>query len=694
MIRYGKRNLKANLVAWGHLPYGFARKFKYNWGNPVMNLKAKHIMSLNSRDAEDAFERMMFIANWSTSRRWQIVLVALIVFVPVTTASYALGFPQTVAIFLAVTYLLATCGMVGLPGAWLLGLLVYLTLAVNIILLNSNFYGELHVHNATELSVNAFTGAILLSEFVVIMIVSTVVGGVGMLLIRTHEEFVARRETDERYRLLVEETTDVAYITDLRGRFLYISPAVTRLIGYKPEEVIGKRFAKLVQPKWRKATLAFYVEQYRSGLSETIFLLPIVRQDGEIRWIEQTVVLRKHDDEIVGFHALARDVTDRKQVEDELQAARDKAVMASRFKSQLLANVSHDLRTPLSSIMLISEMLQKGYYGDVSEEQEERLQIIRDSGSMLQLLIKNLLDEAQLEAGKLELQMGAFSPDNFLGITSVLKPLVEQRGLAWEEEIADNLPPVLYGDVERLKQVLSNLVTNAAKFTRKGKVKLRVYQPDKSHWAFEVSDTGKGIAQNVLPHVFQPFWQEDGSTTRDTQSGVGLGLSIVKQLTTSMNGEIIVDSVEGEGTTFTLTFPIPQIYRQPKQDAEQKASEQAPHLDADENRTEVSNRAGSFVAEDVRASNEESDRNPLSQSSEGASMQDESAADAILANAESDDKEETADDSNEAETKAPTTTPFSATESGSSKPADAQTVGPNEEPTQLPKPGDGKPLSA
>lgn len=625
------------MVAWGHLPYGLTRKLKPSWVNPVERLKAVKLMAQDARDSEDFLERIMFVAGWSTRRRWRVALLALVAFVVISTVSYAFGFPQTVALFLAVTYLLATCGLVGLPGAWLLGILAFLTLAINSILLYSDVYGEVHVHNAAGLYTNTFSAAIILSQFVVVMIVSTAVGAVGMLLMRTHQEVVARRHTEARYRLLVEETSDVAYISDLNGHFTYVSPSATKLTGYKREQLVGMHYLELVVPEWQEATLAFYKEQFHSGLPETIFLFPIICADGDRRWVEQTVVLETDGDKVSGFHALVRDVTDRKRVEDELQSARDKAVRASRFKSQLLANVSHDLRIPLSSIMLIAEMLQKGYYGDVSEEQEERLQIIRDSGAMLQLLIKNLLDEAQLEAGKLELKMQPFPPEYFLNITSVLKPLVEQRGLRWEEDLADNLPSVLYGDVDRLKQILSNLVTNAAKFTRKGKVKLRVFQPDNAHWTFEVSDTGKGIAQNVLSHVFEPFWQEDGSITRGEQTGIGLGLSIVKQLTTCMDGSITVDSIEGEGTTFTATFPIPDAYRQQK--TEEQVAE--PFVEADAEITQTSKPTLPIPDEADAELLEEGGREPLNQSTDGVpSEAEESTAAKSSAEVSSEDADE------------------------------------------------------
>lgn len=509
---------------------------------------------------EDLLDWVLQVAAWPLERRWRLVYKVFILYVSVFVAFFILNIPVTFAFLLSMCYLAFASGFLGLPRAWFAGAIVGMIVLGSLLAID--------IYNNADV-IPLFGGMprvpaslqplfITLITFIVPLMISTIAGTFGSLIVRTQQEIQARRLTEAQYRLLIEETSDLAFIMSTSGRFMYISPSVYNLTGYKHNEIIGKHFLKVIDPEWREAVYEFYKEQYVSRLPETTFLLPIKRKDGEKRWIEQTVVAEFNGNDIMGFHALARDVTDRKYAEDELQAARDRAVMASRFKSQLLANVSHDLRTPLSTIMLISEMLQQGFYGEMNPEQNHRLQIIRDSGNMLMLLIKNLLDEAQLEAGKLELNVGAFPTEHLLAITTVLKPLIEQRGLKWEEEIDDDLPPMLYGDVERLKQVISNLTTNAAKFTHKGKVKLRIYQPDKIHWAFTISDTGRGIPEHMLDRVFDPFWQVDGSTTREKQSGVGLGLAIVKQLTERMGGTVNVSSVEGEGTCFTVTMPLPK----------------------------------------------------------------------------------------------------------------------------------------
>jgi signal transduction histidine kinase len=141
-------------------------------------------------------------------------------------------------------------------------------------------------------------------------------------------------------------------------------------------------------------------------------------------------------------------------------------------------------------------------------------------------------------------------------VVLLMKPLADRKGLQLEGEVAEDVPFTLYGDYDRLKQILQNLVNNAIKFTSTGRIKGRVYCPREGHWAMEVSDTGIGIAEEVKDRIFDPFWQVDGSITRDADRGVGLGLSIVKQLTLLMGGQVKLVSIVGEGSTFTILLPI------------------------------------------------------------------------------------------------------------------------------------------
>ncbi len=242
---------------------------------------------------------------------------------------------------------------------------------------------------------------------------------------------------------------------------------------------------------------------------------------------------------------------------DKLEQARDQALDALRLKAQILANVSHDARTPLNVITLRVEMLQRGLYGPIPDQQSELLDTILVSARQLLFFINNLLDQAQLEAGKVILDRVEFAPSDLLtDVKIAMLPLAIRKELKLETEMNDNLPPSLRGDPQRLNQIVSNLVVNAIKFTEQGMVKVRLCRPDHSHWAIEVSDTGPGIPQEAQERIFEAFWQVDGSTTRKVSRGVGLGLSIVQQLTALMEGQVSVRSELGLGSTFIVTLPI------------------------------------------------------------------------------------------------------------------------------------------
>jgi signal transduction histidine kinase len=253
---------------------------------------------------------------------------------------------------------------------------------------------------------------------------------------------------------------------------------------------------------------------------------------------------------------LRQEVAVRKQAEEELRQARDQALEASRLKSELLAKVSHELRTPLGAILGYTEMLEMGVYGPVSGDQREVMARVIESTQYLARLVNELLDQARLDAGKLELQISNFRPKNIVQETCIrMEVLAQTKGLSLVSEIADDLPPTLSGDPMRLQQILVNLLSNAIKFTPYGGISVRLYRPDPAHWAMQVTDTGPGILKEAQIYIFEPFRQVDGSMTRQHQ-GSGLGLSIVKQLAHLMGGEVILESEVGQGSTFTVRLPL------------------------------------------------------------------------------------------------------------------------------------------
>ncbi len=243
-------------------------------------------------------------------------------------------------------------------------------------------------------------------------------------------------------------------------------------------------------------------------------------------------------------------------VRGALSARLQQAVEADRLKGQLLSSVSHELRTPLNAIRGYIELLSEEAYGSINKEQKNTFQRILINTTQLQGMVNNLLDRAQIEQGKVTLRNSLFAPADLIESThSALNILAHTKGLELASEITPDVPATLTGDVLRLQQILFNLTSNALKFTEHGSVQARIFLPDASHWALQVSDTGIGIPAEAQADVFKSFWQVDSSATRQYR-GSGLGLSIVKQLADLMGGEITLASLSGKGSTFTVIFPM------------------------------------------------------------------------------------------------------------------------------------------
>ena len=201
-------------------------------------------------------------------------------------------------------------------------------------------------------------------------------------------------------------------------------------------------------------------------------------------------------------------------------------------------------------------MFKEAVYGPMNDKQINMAERIMTNTRRLLGLINDLLNQAQMEAGKLTIKMAPFKTADLLdNLHAVMDKSATDKGLQLTSEIDSNLPDVLSGDVERLHQITVNLVNNAIKFTNRGSIHVKLFQPYENKWGIEVSDTGAGIPESELPYVFDTFHQVEGTATR-VHGGFGLGLSIVKQLVTLMNGEIRVRSIMEGGTTFIVTLPL------------------------------------------------------------------------------------------------------------------------------------------
>jgi signal transduction histidine kinase len=236
--------------------------------------------------------------------------------------------------------------------------------------------------------------------------------------------------------------------------------------------------------------------------------------------------------------------------------ARDQAVEALKWKSQILANISHDARTPLNIISLRIELFKRGVYGYLTDKQLELLDTVLLSSRQLLFFINNLLEQAHLDAGKITLEEVAYLPRTLIAeIRDLMLPLAQQKGLELLTNVADDVPTTVTGDPRRVNQIVTNLVMNAINFTDAGFIRVEACRVDERRWQIRVVDSGVGIPQESLARIFEAFYQVDGTATRRVSSGVGLGLSIVNQLTSIMGGEVKVASQQNVGSQFTVILP-------------------------------------------------------------------------------------------------------------------------------------------
>ena len=228
---------------------------------------------------------------------------------------------------------------------------------------------------------------------------------------------------------------------------------------------------------------------------------------------------------------------------------------ANQYKSEFLANMSHELRTPLNSSLILSKLLADNRHGNLTPEQVKYAQTITGAGNDLLMLINDILDLSKIESGKVEMMPETFTVKSTVeGVLGILRPAAAQKRLAMSCEVEESAPQQMTTDPQRLGQVLKNLLSNAIKFTEKGSVAVRLYSREKGTISFAIKDTGIGIATHQHGIIFEAFRQADGSTHRK-YGGTGLGLSISRDLARLLGGELGVESIEGIGSTFTLTLP-------------------------------------------------------------------------------------------------------------------------------------------
>jgi len=258
------------------------------------------------------------------------------------------------------------------------------------------------------------------------------------------------------------------------------------------------------------------------------------------------------------FNALLKSLADRdaelKLAMAQLVEARDTANAANVLKTQFLANMSHEIRTPLNGVLAMAEVMSMG---DLAPLQRERLDVIRQSGTLLLAVLNDVLDLSKIEAGKLTLLVDDFDLESALApVRASFGVMAEGKGLTFNYEVSEDAQGWWRGDADRLRQIVGNLMSNAVKFTPQGEVSTRIeVDPTGGLLRVIVSDTGVGIPEEKRPSLFEKFTQADSSATRRF-GGTGLGLAICRELTQMMGGTITVDSREGQGSVFTVELPL------------------------------------------------------------------------------------------------------------------------------------------
>ena len=360
------------------------------------------------------------------------------------------------------------------------------------------------------------------------------------------------RASEQHNRDIVEKSLGYICTHTPNGRLISINPAAANSLGYHPEEMVGKLISDFM-PRSAKRSFRVYLNRMKRT-SEHSGKFTLVRKDGEQRTWEYANTTYEKEGEEPYILAHAVDITDRNRVESELTVARNVAIESARMKAEFLANMSHEIRTPMNGILGMTELLGETL---LDKTQRQYLGTIKASGVALLRIINDILDFSKMEAGKLRFDKIDFDLRNT--IENTVEIFAEQAGaknLELASLVNSDVEVALRGDPGRLRQILTNLIGNAVKFTEKGEIIVRVEKVKESKKSvvlkFSVRDTGIGIEHEAQKLLFLAFTQADGSITRKF-GGTGLGLTISKQLVELMNGRITVNSIPDQGSTFAFT---------------------------------------------------------------------------------------------------------------------------------------------
>lgn len=360
-----------------------------------------------------------------------------------------------------------------------------------------------------------------------------------------HDSIWELSESREHYRSIVEAQGDLIVRRAQDGRIVYCNDAFARLAGRPREELIGTTWQPVVRE----------VSDVRLSTTGARIFDEAIEYGGGIVWISWIETLALGDSG-AERQRVGRDVTSRVAAENDLLDARHRAEAASEAKSRFLATVSHEVRTPLNGILGMADLLADTR---LDPEQATYVRAVKTSGEVLLSLIDDILDFSKIEAGKIALVQEPFDLRSLVeNVVELLAPRAQGKGIEIASFVSPDLPPLVLGDRDRLRQVLMNLAGNAVKFTDRGGVGVCIeVQPD-GLVAFSVADTGPGIPKDRQDAVFREFEQVDDTASR-RHGGTGLGLAICRHIVERMGGTITVESEEGRGATFRFAIALAAV---------------------------------------------------------------------------------------------------------------------------------------
>jgi len=412
-------------------------------------------------------------------------------------------------------------------------------------------FGVMHIGNAHH----AFDQA---SE---IKLLEEIAGDLGFALYSIKKD-KEKREMEQTLKKLqqfqekiLSSLAEGVVVENAEGIFTYANPSFEKMLGYSEGELIGKHWSITI-PEEELPTVTRKSEARKSRTLEKYETLMKTKDGKKIPVLVHARSLFEKKN-FAGVVSAVTDISNLKKIQEELQASREEALAASKAKSEFLANMSHEIRTPMNGVI---GMIELALQTELTEEQRQFLMSARASAESLLTVLNDILDFSKIEARMIELVPGEFNLQNSITeIVATLALTAHKKGLELLCHVPPTLPETVVGDLNRLRQIIINLVSNAIKFTEKGEVAVDVFEESKADKEitlhFTVRDTGIGIPSDKLHSIFQPFVQADASLNRK-YGGTGLGLAITSQLVELMGGRIWVESEVGRGSIFHFTVKL------------------------------------------------------------------------------------------------------------------------------------------